>query len=98
MVKSRKGSVIYVNYSPYENSGKLQDFLLENFSNVFAFSIGHHNLGKAQYTNKLSIFKDSKFKRDFHLYFLPVSNVTVFLCLPPLIIACLVLKFALYLP
>ena len=39
-------SIIYVNYSPYENSGKILDYLLENFKYVFLFTLGFHNIKK----------------------------------------------------
>jgi hypothetical protein len=57
-------SVVYVNYSPYENSGKILDYLLENFEYVFLFSIAFHPLGKKQKTNKISIFKKGKIIKE----------------------------------
>lgn len=83
MVSER--SIIYVNYSPYENAGKTLDFLLENFEKVFLFSIGFYNLGKSQTTNKLSVYEKGKLKEEHYLYHLPVpaSLITLtFLFLP----------------
>lgn len=81
-MRRKNSSLIYVNYSPYENSGKLQDYLLENFENVYSFSIGHHSLGGSQNTNKLTLFKNGKSKKEIHLFFLPVQKSLVFLLLP----------------
>lgn len=79
---NRLNSVIYVNYSPYENSGKTLDFLHESFRDVFLFSIGFYYLGKHQKTNKLSIFKNGKVQKEIYLYHMPVPNHLVFLLLP----------------
>ena len=82
---ARKESIIYVNYSPYENAGKTLDFLLENFEEVFLFSIGFHNLGKNQKTNKLSVYERGKLKKEHALYHLSVPSRFIsltFLLLP----------------
>lgn len=70
----REKSIIYVNYSPYENAGKILDFLLENYEKVFLFSIGFYNLGKNQRTNRLSVYEKGRLKEEHHLFHLPVRT------------------------
>jgi len=66
-MRNRK-SVIYVNYSPYENSGKILDYLLENFDYVFLFSLGFYNLKNKKRYNTLFIYKKKKLlKKPFPL-------------------------------
>lgn len=75
-------SIIYVNYSPYENSGKILDYLLENFENVFLFSLGFHNIKKGGRYNKLIIFNQGKFKKEYSFFQLPVPQPLIFVTLP----------------
>lgn len=75
-------SIIYVNYSPYENSGKILDYLLENFENVFLFSLGFHNIKKGGRYNKLIIFNQGKFKKEYSFFQLPVPQPLLFVTLP----------------
>src|SRR5258706_8625965 len=75
-------SVIYLNYSPYENSGHILDYLLENFENVYLFSLAFHVLGnKAQY-NKLTIYQKQKMIKEEYMYYLRVPEKLVFLFIP----------------
>lgn len=79
---AKKKSIIYVNYSPYENSGKILDYILENFENVALFSIGFYNLKNKKSYNKLTIYKNGKQKKEFVLFNIPVIQSLVFLLLP----------------
>ena len=74
--------IVYVAYSPYENQGKVLDFILENFRYVFVFSIGHHNIGRDKVTNKLTIYKNKKKIDEVDLYRFPIPSSLVFLLLP----------------
>jgi len=74
--------IVYINYSPYENQGNILDFLTEEYKYVFLFSIGHHNLGKDQKTNKITIYENKKIKKEIHLYHLYVSSRFVFISIP----------------
>ena len=74
-------SIIYINYFPYENSGKILDYLLENFENVFLFSLGFHNIKKGKY-NKLVAFHKGKFKKEYLLFQLSVPQILLFITLP----------------
>ncbi|MBU1032021.1 glycosyltransferase [Patescibacteria group bacterium] len=75
-------SIIYVNYSPYENSGKILDYLLENSDLCFLFSLGFHNLKEKKKYNKLSIFSNGKLSKEFSLFQLPSSQKLLFISLP----------------
>lgn len=75
-------SIIYVNYSPYENSGKILDYLLENFDLCFLFSLGFYNLKEKKKYNKLSIFSKGKLSKEFSLFQLPVPQELIFILLP----------------
>lgn len=75
-------SIIYVNYSPYENSGKTLDFLLNNFSHVFLISLGFYYLGTKQKSNLLTIYRRGKVERRYSLYQIPIPPKLVFFFLP----------------
>ena len=75
-------SIIYVNYSPYENSGKILDYILESYENVFLFSIGFYNLKNKKNYNNLSMYKNGKLQKTYSLFQLPISSKFVFLLIP----------------
>ncbi len=57
-MKYKNKSIFYVNYSPYENSGHILQFLISNFKYVFLFSIGFHDLGTKRGSNTLVVYKN----------------------------------------
>ncbi len=75
-------SIIYVNYSPYENSGKILDFLLESFESVFLFTLEFHSMNKDKKYNKLSIFRKGKLNKEYNFIQLPVPSKLIFILLP----------------
>ena len=75
-------SVLYVNYSPYENSGKILDFLLENFTFVYLFIIAFHPLGKNQETNKIIFYKNKKIIKEISLSYMNINPKLVFFLIP----------------
>lgn len=78
----RLKSIIYVNYSPYENSGKILDFLIENFGKVFLFSLGFHHLGKKKQYNRLLIYINGKLYEQKSLIQIPIGKKFIFFLLP----------------
>lgn len=80
MVKNK--SIIYVNYSPYENSGKILDYLLENFENVFLFSLEFHDIGKKAKYNKLFVYVNKKVIQEYSLVRFPSTKRFLFIVLP----------------
>lgn len=79
-MKNKK--IVYINYSPYENQGNILDFLTEEYKYVFLFSIGHHNLGKNQITNKITVYENQKIKKEIYLHYLFSSTRFVFISIP----------------
>lgn len=77
-----KKTIIYVNYSPYENSGKILDYLLDNFENVCLFSLGFHNLNDERVFNQLIIYKNGKEKKKLYLFQFPISTKFVHAFIP----------------
>src|SRR3989344_5745414 len=75
-------TIVYVNYSPYENVGKITDFLIENFRYVFVFSIGFHNLGVSNQKNWLLVYSNGVLLEEKPFYHMPVPRSLVFLLLP----------------
>lgn len=69
MAKSK--SIVYVNFSPYENAGKVLDFILDNFEVVILFSINFHHLGKSQKPGKIYVYKKKKLKKQYPLIDMP---------------------------
>lgn len=82
-IKKRKDkTIIYVNFSPYQNSGKIFDYMLENFENILQFSFIFHDLGKKQEKSKLKIFKNGQLINEYVLHQLPVPIPLIFFFLP----------------
>lgn len=80
----KKQSIIYVNFSPYENAGKILDFLLEEFISVVVFSFNFHQLGKGQKPGRVLVYKDGTIIKTYTLFQMkgkiPVS--LIFLLIP----------------
>lgn len=75
-------SIIYVNYSPYENAGKIFDYLLESFDSVFLFSLGFHYLRKKKKHNQLLVYRKGILQSRYPLFQLPVPELLLFITLP----------------
>jgi glycosyltransferase involved in cell wall biosynthesis len=60
--KSPKKSktIVYVNFSPYTNSGHFLDFLLDQYSTVIAITLLFHSLGKAQEQPNVTVYQQKK--------------------------------------
>lgn len=82
MIKNSEKTLIYVNYSPYENSGKIMDYLLENFKNVCVFSIGFYSLANKKSYNQLSVYSDGELQKIYSLFQLPIPPKLVFVLIP----------------
>jgi glycosyltransferase involved in cell wall biosynthesis len=77
----RKRSIVYLNYSPYENSGHILEYLLENFESVYLFSLAFHTLGNKS-KNKFTIYKKGKLVSEEYLFYLTVPESLVFFFIP----------------
>lgn len=50
-------SIIYVNFSPYDNAGRILDFLVHNFFEVIHFSFDHLRLENGRKTNICTVYR-----------------------------------------
>ncbi len=82
MSKLQKKTISYINFTPYENSGNILDYILENFQNVIVFSLKFHSLKGDIHTNQIQIFKKGKMIQTYKLFQLPVPRSVLFLLLP----------------
>lgn len=78
----RKKSIIYVNFSPYDNAGRILDFLVENFPVVLHFSFDHLRLKNNRRTNILRVFQNGKLKQQIKLISFRVPEALLFPSLP----------------
>ena len=53
-------SIIYVNFAQYDNTGRILDYLLENFHIVAHFSFDHLRLKNGRKTNFVRVYVDGK--------------------------------------
>lgn len=73
---TKRRSIIYVNFAPYDNAGKILDFLVENFYVVIHFSYDHLRLKRGRrskltvYENRTPIFKKNLIWLRTHKIFL----------------------------
>lgn len=74
-------SIIYVNFSPYENTGNILDYILENFDEVFVFSFDFHALNN-QRSSKLRVYRRGSIVYEKRLFTFPLSESLIFLLLP----------------
>lgn len=75
-------SIIYINYSPYENSGKILDFILDNFDQVFLLALGFHDIKKKTRLNQLLVYSKRKLIKEYSLFRFPSTKHLMFFLLP----------------
>ncbi len=77
-------TIVYINYSPYENSGHILDFIKEKFQRVIVFYFNFYSLNKKNESSSLRIFKRGRLIRQQRLFQIPSpSNIYIlFLLLP----------------
>lgn len=80
----QKKTIIYVNFSPYENTGKILDYLLEHFENVIVFVFNFYHLGKEQKSGEVRLYKNGVLEKKEGLLDIPfhVSTSLIFLLIP----------------
>lgn len=74
-------SIVYVNFAPYDNAGRILDYLVENFSVVLHFSYDHLRLKKGR-RSKLTLYKNGKVVFTKNLIWLRTHPAILFLSLP----------------
>jgi len=84
MTKSRRISqrVIYVNFAPYENAGKILDYLTKTFDRVVLFSFNFHRLSDKQPKSMLTVFDQGAIVQTRRLFQTPTSPSLAFILLP----------------
>jgi glycosyltransferase involved in cell wall biosynthesis len=75
-------SILYVNYSPYENAGHILDYLLETYEFVFLMSLGFHSLNKSAELNKITVYKNGKIISQKYMYYMAIPQSLVYLLVP----------------
>jgi glycosyltransferase involved in cell wall biosynthesis len=75
-------SLIYVNFSPYENAGRILDYLLQNCRLLVVFSFNFHQLNKRTSSNYLQVYVEGKKVEELKLFRLPTPEALLFITLP----------------
>ncbi len=75
-------SVIYVNFSQYDNTGRILDYLRERFDTVLQFSFDHLRLKNGRKTNLITLYQKGKPPLKNTLYSLRVPPYLLFPSLP----------------
>lgn len=60
-------TIVYVNFSPYENAGNILDFLLDNFTNVILFAFNFYRLGEGQKPPRVIVYRNRKSVKEYQL-------------------------------
>lgn len=75
-------TIIYINFAPYENAGKILDYILVRFNTVIVFIFNFHRLGKRQAPSTLRIYRKRKLIKQYRLFQPPTSPKITFILLP----------------
>lgn len=78
----RPSSIIYINFSQYDNTGRILNYLTETFTTVFHFSFDHLRLKHGRKTNVFTIYESGKKTKTVRLYSLRVPSILLFPSLP----------------
>lgn len=77
-----KKNIIYINFSQYDNAGRILDFLLENFEITAHFSFDHLRLKNGRKLNFLRIYRQKKLVEEKKLFSLRTPQILLFPSLP----------------
>jgi len=77
-----KRSILYVNFSPYENAGNILDYLQANFYRVAVFSFRFHNIKGNSAADALTVYENGAQVSRTHLVGAPVVSTMTFFLLP----------------
>jgi glycosyltransferase involved in cell wall biosynthesis len=77
-----KNTVIYTNFSPYENTGYILDYFKETYTTVIMFSYNFHVLKTKKEVNTITVFKNGRIIQKIKLFMFPLPENLVFLLLP----------------
>ncbi len=74
--------IIYINFSQYDNTGRLLDYFREQFKTVLHFSFDHLRLKNGRKSNLLTVYKSGRLSTVRKLYSFRVSPFLMFYSLP----------------
>lgn len=77
----QKKSIVYINFAPYDNAGRILDYIIDNYSFVLHFSYDHLRLKKGR-RSKLTVYKDKKLILEKKLIWLRTLPILLFPSLP----------------
>ena len=80
--KRKPLTIVYVNFSPYENAGRILDFLLSEYATVISFTFNFHRLSGTHDKSVLKEYVNGKLLNTRFLYYLPTPKNIAFLILP----------------
>lgn len=78
----KKQSILYVNFSPYENAGNILDYLLETFDTVVLFSFRFHTLKENTTSDTITLYKKGEVMWQRRMLAPPVISSMTFYLLP----------------
>lgn len=82
MVSNKNSIIVYVNYAPYENAGKILDYLFEKYDRVISFTFNFHRLNRKNDLSRLRVYQGKKVISEHRLYFIPTPPSLTFILLP----------------
>jgi glycosyltransferase involved in cell wall biosynthesis len=77
----KQKKIVYVNFAPYDNAGRILDFLKENFSVVVHFSYDHLRLKNGR-RSQLFIYENNTLVKHKYLLWMRTPPPLLFLSLP----------------
>lgn len=75
-------SIVYLNFAPYENAGRILDFLTSQFKLTILFSFNFHKLNNKNQSNIIRVFKEGRAQPEIKLFNLPTPEAILFITLP----------------
>lgn len=78
----KKDSIVYVNFAPYDNAGKILDYLVANFSLVVHFSFDFHKLNRKHSSNIICVYKNGRAVKTIPLIQIKTPESLLFITLP----------------
>lgn len=79
---NKSNTIIYINFSPYENAGKILDYLLSRFTTVILFSFQFHKIDDSHSSDCITVYSNKKIAHTFPLIHVPVLSTLTFYLLP----------------
>jgi len=81
IISMKNKTIVYVNFAPYDNAGRILDYLIENFSVVIHFSYDHLRLKNGR-RSKLAIYRNGLLIKQKNLFWLRTNPFLLFPSLP----------------